>query len=124
LTIILLYFLNQISKESDKEKINNLFFDSDKLSKKTSSIGLHLIVLVHGFQGNAYDMRLIKNTISLINPSIVFMSSRANEDKTENDILEMGKTLANEVRNSFKEWNDIGLIKKYIKKIIFHLKTL
>jgi len=74
-----------------------------------------LIILVHGFQGNAYDMRLIKNTISLINPSIVFMSSRANEDKTENDILEMGKNLANEVRSSFKEWNDIGLIKKYKK---------
>lgn len=83
---------------------------------------MHLIVLVHGFQGNAYDMRLIKNTISLINPSIVFMSSRANENKTENDILEMGKTLANEVRNSFKEWNDIGLIKKYIKMIIFYFK--
>ena len=69
-------------------------------------------MLVHGFQGNAFDMRLIKNTISIINPSIVFMSSRANEEKTENDILEMGKTLANEVRSSFKEWNDIGLIRK------------
>ncbi len=93
--------------------MNNLFYESEnKLSKKFNSIGLHLIVLVHGFQGNAYDMRLIKNTISLINPSIVFMSSRANEDKTESDIQEMGKNLANEVRNSFKEWNDIGLIRK------------
>jgi hypothetical protein len=24
----------------------------------------------------------------------------------------MGKNLANEVRNSFKEWNDIGIIRK------------
>jgi len=82
------------------------------MKKNTNSIGLHLIVLVHGFQGNAFDMRSIKNIISSINPSIVFMSSRSNEDKTENDILEMGKTLANEVRSSFKEWNDIGLIRK------------
>lgn len=89
-----------------------MILEADKMAKKSGSIGLHLIVLVHGFQGNAYDMRLIKNTISLINPSIVFMSSRANEDKTENDFIEMGKTLANEVRSSFKEWNDIGLIKK------------
>jgi hypothetical protein len=89
-----------------------LYAENEKNAKKNfNSIGLHLIVLVHGFQGNAYDMRLIKNTISAINPSIVFMSSRSNEDKTENDILEMGKTLANEVRYRFKEWNDIGLIR-------------
>ena len=90
-----------------------MYSESEKKEKKNSNtIGLHLIVLVHGFQGNAFDMRLIKNTISAINPSIVFMSSRSNEDKTENDILEMGKTLANEVRSSFKEWNDMGLIRK------------
>lgn len=89
-----------------------MYSENEKNSKKINTIGLHLIVLVHGFQGNAFDMRLIKNTISAINPSIVFMSSRSNEDKTENDFIEMGKTLANEVRSSFKEWNDVGLIRK------------
>lgn len=110
----MLYYKNyfcliNFKKEIDKEK---LIYENEKTPKKPNSLGLHLVVLVHGFQGNAYDMRLIKNTISLINPSIVFMSSRANEDKTESDILDMGKTLANEVRSTFKEWNDIGLIKK------------
>jgi len=29
---------------------------------------LHLVVLVHGFQGNSIDMKLIKNTCALLYP--------------------------------------------------------
>ena len=47
---------------------------------------LHLFVLCHGFQGNSYDMRLIKNNILMINPSAVFLCSSANQDNTEGDI--------------------------------------
>ena len=60
-------------------------------------------------------MRVIKNEIALINPSIVFLPSTINQDNTGLDLIQMGKKLANEVKNYIKEWND-GLI---FKKISF-----
>lgn len=97
------------------DKENSFLNDSSEMQLKSQNLCLHLIVLVHGFQGNSYDMRLIKNTISLINPSCVFLPSSSNQDDTECDIEEMGKKLANEVKMFLKEWND-GII---FKKISF-----
>ena len=77
--------------------------------KHDTNLGLHLIVLVHGFEGNSNDMRIIKNEIGLINPSIVFLPSAANQDDTGADIIQMGKKLATEVKSYIKEWNN-GLI--------------
>jgi triacylglycerol esterase/lipase EstA (alpha/beta hydrolase family) len=84
----------------------------ESTENESQSLGLHLIVLVHGFQGNSYDMRLIKNIISLVNPSCVFLSSTSNQDDTEGDFTEMGKKLANEVRSFIKEWNEGVIFKK------------
>lgn len=42
--------------------------------------------MVHGFQGNANDMRLLKNNIALLFPEAMFLCSNANEDHTEGDI--------------------------------------
>ena len=83
--------------------------------KHDNNLGLHLIVLVHGFEGNSNDMRILKNEIGLINPSIVFLPSSANQDDTGADIIQMGKKLATEVKSYIKEWNN-GLI---FKKISF-----
>ena len=83
--------------------------------KHDNNLGLHLIVLVHGFEGNSNDMRILKNEIGLINPSIVFLPSAANQDDTGADIIQMGKKLASEVKSYIKEWNN-GLI---FKKISF-----
>ena len=55
-------------------------------------------MLVHGFQGNACDMRLLKNNLSVMHPDAIFLSSSANEEQTEGDIMEMGERLANEVK--------------------------
>jgi len=66
--------------------------------------GVHLIVLVHGFQGNSFDMRLIKNNIGLLYPDTLFLCSSANEDYTEHEIAAMGLRLAEEVKNYIKEW--------------------
>jgi hypothetical protein len=110
------FYENNINNLNEKE---NSFFNEtmDVTSKpnRNQNLCLHLIILVHGFQGNSYDMRLIKNSISLINPSVVFLPSCANQDDTECDFEEMGKKLANEVKTFLKEWND-GII---IKKISF-----
>ena len=60
-------------------------------------------------------MRILKNEIGLINPSIVFLPSAANQDDTGADVIQMGKKLATEVKSYIKEWNN-GLI---FKKISF-----
>lgn len=52
--------------------------------------GVHILVLVHGFQGNHIDMRLFRNQIILEYPEVVILNSSANEERTEGDIDEMG----------------------------------
>jgi len=59
--------------------------------KKSS---FHLFVFVHGFQGNAFDMRLIKNHMMLLYPECLFLLSVSNEGRTEGDIDGMGRSLA------------------------------
>ena len=105
--------LNETSNLNQNSQMNLTNNNSDV--KYENTLGLHLIVLVHGFQGNSNDMRLIKNEIALINPSCVFLSSVANQDDTEIDFVEMGKKLADEVKAYIKEWTE-GLI---FKKLSF-----
>lgn len=64
------------------------------LPDQFSEYGVHLWVLVHGFQGNSQDMKMIKNNIALVFPEVMFLMSSANEDHTEGDIKEMGIRLA------------------------------
>lgn len=66
--------------------------------------GVHLFVLVHGFQGNSYDLRLIKNTISLSFPGAICLTSNANEDNTEDSIEIMGQRLADEIVRYVEHW--------------------
>merc|ERR1719378_1963071 len=66
--------------------------------------GVHLFVLVHGFQGNSFDMRLMKNNVALLYPDAIFLCSTSNEDNTEGDITEMGIRLAQEVVNYICDW--------------------
>ena len=77
------------------KRVEKGFADADQV--KASRDGIHLIVLVHGFQGNSYDLRLVKNNISLLHPDVVFLSSSANEDFSEYDIDEQGQRLSQEV---------------------------
>ena len=49
-------------------------------------------------------MRLFKNTLSILYPDHFFLSSTSNEDNTEQDISELGKNLANEVKQFISEW--------------------
>merc|ERR1719487_2710204 len=66
--------------------------------------GAHLFVLVHGFQGNSFDMRLMKNNVALLYPDAIFLCSSSNEDNTEGDMNEMGIRLAQEVVNYICDW--------------------
>ena len=63
-----------------------------------------VFILVHGFQGRAYDVHLLKQAIVLVNPDAVVLSSSSNETSTEGDITAMGLKLASEVRTFILEW--------------------
>jgi pimeloyl-ACP methyl ester carboxylesterase len=65
--------------------------------------GVHMFVLVHGFQGNSFDMRLFRSNIALMYPDSVFLSSTANEGSTDGHIGEMGKNLATELLTFIEE---------------------
>ncbi len=107
--------LMQRDQEQLKDNLDLKNTQSLQSYKNNQTLGLHLIILVHGFEGNSNDMRIIKNEIALINPTIVFLSSISNQDDTGNDLFQMGKNLATEVIKYIKEW-DNGLI---FKKISF-----
>lgn len=62
-----------------------------------------MIVFVHGFQGNSYDMRLLKNNLCTLHPEAMLLCSSANEENTEGDIGDMGQKLAKEVSDFIKE---------------------
>ena len=96
----LLNSVQPLSSSTD-ESIENDSSISYRLSKLYK--GVHLIVLVHGFQGNHFDMRLMKNNIALIHPEALFLCSNSNEESTEGDIGEMGVRLAQEVMNFITE---------------------
>lgn len=87
------------SSGSDFEAIRPPLPSAPKLYR-----GVHLFVLVHGFQGNSFDMRLMKNNIALLYPEAVFLCSTANEDNTDGDFSEMGIRLAQEVVNYICDW--------------------
>jgi hypothetical protein len=70
---------------------------ADPSISNTSYKGMHLFVLVHGFQGSSYDLRLFKNIISIALPDALFLCSAANEANTDLDIFEMGMKLSEEV---------------------------
>ena len=66
--------------------------------------GLHLIVLVHGFQGCSNDLKSLKNNIAVFHPEALFLCSEINENKTEGNIEDMGEMLSQEVINYIQEW--------------------
>ena len=72
----------------------------------------HVMVLVHGYQGNSFDMRLIRNALGLVYPQALFLSSVVNEENTEGDILEMGRRLSKEVKGFVEEWCPEGKMAK------------
>lgn len=79
-------------------------FDSTLAAAPKPYRGLHLFVLIHGFQGNSFDMRLMKNNLAMIFPDAIFLMSNVNEDNTEGDMNEMGIRLAQEVVNFISDW--------------------
>jgi hypothetical protein len=83
------------SKENEKEIVK----EKGKYKQKA----LTLFVLVHGYQGNSNDLRLIKSYITLCYPNSKFLCSNKNENDTKSSIIDMGRILATEVKDYIKE---------------------
>ncbi len=58
-------------------------------------------------------MRLFKNTLGILYPDYLFLSSTSNEDNTEQNIEELGKNLAQEVKAFVNEWCPKNEQKRY-----------
>lgn len=92
----------------------------------------HLVILVHGYQGSRYDMRVFQNFISKILPECVSYASQANEDMEGKTIQDMGHDLAKEVINLTKI--HVGFVKIsfvahslggiIVREALTHMKTL
>jgi Putative serine esterase (DUF676) len=64
----------------------------------SSSRVVHIIFLQHGFQGSAFDMRLLKNHLRLLAPGAVIVTAESNQEHPNASLREMGENLAHEVR--------------------------
>lgn len=75
---------------------------------------MHLIVLVHGFQGNHSDMRQLRNHLLTHAPESLILLSQANEgsEHTEGDIMLMGTRLAAEVKQYCEQFSEANMIAK------------
>ncbi|CAG9336161.1 unnamed protein product [Blepharisma stoltei] len=87
-----------------REKFQDSFDPICYSTKSKFEPKTHLFILVHGFMGSYYDMKIIKDTLSLFLPNSSFFSSRANEGKTEGSIFDMGYQLAMEVKSILEEF--------------------
>lgn len=87
-------FVSDSEYNSQNLNFSNIFVKS---RKKFSE--LHLMVLVHGFQGSSKDMIVLRNEISTVYPYTLFLLSSCNENITESSIKDLGSNLALEVKN-------------------------
>ena len=59
---------------------------------------MHYVILVHGYQGMSYDMRLWKSYLTIkYYDSVRIYSAKANDSASNKDIDKMGRDLAEEV---------------------------
>lgn len=74
-------------------------YDSDEHEEEEAEEKLHLVVCVHGLDGNSGDLRLVRTYIELALPGakIDFLMSEQNQDNTFDDIELMTKQLIKEI---------------------------
>lgn len=97
-----------IFEAQELQRSNIKIEDLIERNKKES----HLIVLVHGFQGNSEDLRLLRNNLLVIYPSAIFLSSTCNENESDNSIDDQGLNLANEIINYIENYFELDEIKR------------
>ncbi|OII78287.1 hypothetical protein cand_033450 [Cryptosporidium andersoni] len=93
--------INDFEKSTNEVPVSPII--EQKNSKKNiqknlkKDVGVHIMIFVHGFQGTAFDMRNVRNIISLYYPEVLCLLSTCNEELTDEPIEEMGKRLSFEI---------------------------
>ncbi|KAM3137451.1 hypothetical protein pb186bvf_010424 [Paramecium bursaria] len=81
-----------------------LFTEGQYLNQKQDS--LHYVILVHGYQGMSYDMRLWKSYLTIkYYDNVRIYSAKSNDNASNKDIDKMGRDLAEEVIRVLQEDN-------------------
>jgi len=92
-----------ISSKVPQDKIS---FKETWINYLPANTDYHLIVFVHGFQGNSLDLRSIRNQVALIRSNTMLLCSCKNEGKTDGDIFDMGRRLGKEVLEFLSDWQN------------------
>lgn len=74
-----------------------------KKMKRREIYSVNMIVLVHGFQGSASDMKSMRGFLGSHYPELHIMISKANEGSTHTDLDSQGFRLAAEVKKNINE---------------------
>lgn len=57
-------------------------------------IGVHVLVLVHGYGGSPASMHDYEEMVRFLYPNTIVFASSANHEHTEDGLFEMGRRLA------------------------------
>lgn len=68
----------------------------------------HIVVLLHGFQGNKNDLRGYRNQLELLSPNLVFVMCQSYTKCSEGPIKKSGELAVKEVYIIFNLFNDVG----------------
>ena len=109
-------YMKDKEKFEEEEKLNSALQLHELVEKNNTES--HLIVLVHGFQGNSEDLRLLRNTLLAVFPSSIFLSSTWNENESDENIEDQGMKLANEIQNYIENYFELDEIKRFHKIFI------
>eukprot|EP00603_Paraphysomonas_imperforata_P000427 CAMPEP_0114414520 /NCGR_PEP_ID=MMETSP0103-20121206/1431_1 /TAXON_ID=37642 ORGANISM="Paraphysomonas imperforata, Strain PA2" /NCGR_SAMPLE_ID=MMETSP0103 /ASSEMBLY_ACC=CAM_ASM_000201 /LENGTH=938 /DNA_ID=CAMNT_0001582665 /DNA_START=205 /DNA_END=3021 /DNA_ORIENTATION=+ len=92
----------------------------DTASKPPSYKGKYLVVLVHGFQGTAYDMKMLKNAMRAeFSEGTLFLSSKYNERNSGASLADLAKRLASEIIDFIDDKCPEMLNVKFSGRIVF-----
>jgi hypothetical protein len=98
-------------KSFEQEEITKSKVEIKELIERNNKES-HLIILVHGFQGNSEDLRLLRNNLLAIFPAAIFLSSTCNENESDMNIEDQGMKLANEITNYIENYFELEEIKR------------
>jgi predicted alpha/beta hydrolase family esterase len=98
-------------KKFDKDELKRTEIELTNLIDRNNKES-HLIILVHGFQGNSEDLRLLRNNLLAIYPAAIFLSSTCNENESDMNIEDQGLKLANEVTSYIENYFETDEIKR------------
>lgn len=84
--------------------VDEVYTASGRAHQDRPTMGSHLVVLVHGYQGNTFDMKVLKSNFSASFPHTTFLSSALLESHTNESLWELGEKLAKEITDFIADW--------------------